>query len=98
MDELGLVHVTEDGLDRGRRLPQDAPRLHRAVIRQSARDLAPIRIEAADDLSAFESAFAGDDADRQKALAFVRKRADRARAERELARETNVIGKPLLAR
>ena len=40
MDELGLIHVTKDGLDLGRRLPQDTPRLHCAVIRQSARDLA----------------------------------------------------------
>src|SRR5258705_4300020 len=88
--QLGFVDVAEDCLDLGGRLAQDARRLLRTVVHETARDLATVGVEASDDLAALELTFDANHADGQQAFPLPRERASRAGVEGEPAGELHV--------
>src|SRR4030095_8802963 len=85
-NQFRLVDIAQYRLDFGRWLAQDTCGFLRAVVDKPARDLATLRIEAADDFAAIEFAGERDHADRQQALAVALQRAHAGASPRSSAR------------
>src|SRR5215470_5446895 len=66
VDEFRLVHITENGLNLGRRPAENAARLSRAVVYKPACDLPTVGRDARNDGSAFEIAVDCFHTDRQQ--------------------------------